>query len=50
MKENIEKQRKELKNETYRLQEAIKDYLQIRAIEKESESQGDFFPRKGMGE
>lgn len=50
MGDNIEKQRKELKNETYRLQEAIKDYLQLKVIEKESESQGDFFPRKGVGE
>ena len=50
MGDNIEKQRKEKNNETYRLQEAIKDYLQLKVIEKESESQGDFFPRKGVGE
>ena len=48
--DNIEKQKKALKGEAYRLQEAIKDFLELEKIKEEPEGQGDFFPIRGIGE
>jgi len=50
MGDNIEKQKKALKGEAYRLQEAIKDFLELEKIKEEPEGQGDFFPIRGIGE
>ena len=44
------KSRDELYREAYRFQDAIKDYLEIKRHAIESESQGPFFPKRGMGE
>jgi len=49
-KKKIVSLRDQLYRETYRFREAIKDYLEVRMDLPESESQGNFFPRKGVGE
>jgi hypothetical protein len=49
-KKELEKSRDELYREAYRFQDAIKDYLEIRRHSAESESQGPFFPKRGIGE
>ncbi|MBC8444395.1 hypothetical protein H8D83_02295 [Candidatus Woesearchaeota archaeon] len=49
-KKQIVSLRDQLHRETYRFREAIKDYLEMRMDLPESESQGEFFPRKGIGE
>jgi hypothetical protein len=48
-KEEIGREKKKLIHETYRLQGAIKDFLGLERTGTD-ESEGDFFPRGGIGE
>ena len=49
-KKEIEMDKLQLKNEAYRFQEAMKAFLGIMTANKESEHQGRFFPKGGVGE
>lgn len=50
IKNDVEKQKLALKNEAYRFQEAMKSFLGLVTANEETERQGDFFPKGGIGE